>query len=448
MSLEHAHDIVWVDIDKIKLNPYNTNKHPKEQITRLAKIIKYQGWRWPLLVWKERDILGAGEGRYLAAKELGLKQVPVSYQSFDNDDQFKAFVTSDNAIASWAEIDKKLLNEILPDMGPDFDIELLGLKDFELEPSDKYKDKDADAIPEVAQNELGVKLGDIYQLGEHRLMCGDSTDKTTVEKLMNGEKADMVFTSPPYSDQREYNGDKNLDIDFLVKFIMPEYADIFCINLGYQRKNGEVFSYWDRYISYAKETGLKFLSWNIWNKGEAGSIGNQTAMFAISHEWIFVFGKETKKLNKTILNKNAGEWNNHSNIRNTNGSITKGKNRFINSHSQLKTVYDCVPQKARDNINHPARFSVDFPIGYINALTDNNGKIYDPFGGSGSTLIACEKTNRKCYMMELDPHYCSMIIKRWQDFTGKKAVKLNKTIITKKAKTNGKKAKSRRKTRN
>ena len=317
------------------------------------------------------------------------------------------------------------INTDLADLGPDFDIDMLGIKDFTLDISDKDDELgDADEIPDV--KEPKAKLGQIYQLGNHRLMCGDSTDPGSISTLFNGKNAELCFTSPPYSDQRNYNGGKDLSTQKLAQFITAakDSCAFFAVNLGYQRKDGEVYPYWNDYINEAKNSGLKFLSWNIWNKGECGSIGNQTAMFGISHEWIFVFGPKTKDLNRTIENKNGGDWNNHSSIRNKDRSITKGKNRFVHSHSQLKTVYDCVPQKARDEIDHPARFPVEFPIGYIEALTAQNDCVYEPFGGSGSTLIACEKTNRKCFMMELDPHYVDVIITRWENFTGQKAILL------------------------
>ena len=151
MSLEHAHEIKWLDLKKIKLNKNNTNTHSEEQIERLAKIIKYQGWRWPIIIAnkigsEEINIVAAGEGRYLAAKKLGLTKVPVSYQEFDDWDQFNSFTTSDNAIASWSEIDLSLVNSQLENFDPSFDLDLLGIKDFVLEPAEKNVDKPVDKL--------------------------------------------------------------------------------------------------------------------------------------------------------------------------------------------------------------------------------------------------------------------------------------------------------------
>jgi DNA modification methylase len=306
-----------------------------------------------------------------------------------------------------------------------FDLDLTGFGKDELntilaDPIPEGK-TDPDAIPE--QVETRCKPGDLWILGDHRLLCGDSTNLTDVEKLFCGEKAELCFTSPPYADQREYNGGKELSTEYIATFIRAAFGfcDYFAVNLGISRKNNEVNPYWDDYIKEAKNCGLKFLSWNVWDKGECGSIGNQTAMFGISHEWILFFGQDRKNLNLTVANKSAGERANHTGNRQSDGSIKQSKERIVAEFSQLKTIYSVTAQKARDDIDHPARFPVDFPLGYIEACTDPGQGVYEPFTGSGSTLIACEKTGRKCYGMEIDPHYCDIIIERWEKFTGKQA---------------------------
>lgn len=423
-----SNEITIVPISSIKVNSKNRNKHPKEQIDRLAEIMKYQGFRNPLVVSSRSGMLVAGHGRLMAAKKIGMKEVPVIIQYFDSDEQEYAYHVSDNAIASWAELDLSGINFDVPDLGPEFDIDMLGIKDFVLEPSELLEPQcDEDEIPEKV--EPRSKPGDIYRLGDHRVMCGDSTSIDAVEKLMNGEKAELCFTSPPYAHQREYRGGKDLSTEHLAKFISTAFGMVsyFAVNLGYARENKEVNCYWDDYIKEAKSCGLKFLSWNIWDKGQAGSIGNQTAMFAITHEWVFVFGHSTKDLNLTVENKHAGDIADHITNRQANGA-TKGKKKanIIRSHSQMQTILSCYPQKARNHgIDHPAMFPVHFAEEYVLAMTDDSDGIYEPFGGSGSTLIACEKTKRKCYMMEIDPHYVDVIVARWEKYTGKKAELIN-----------------------
>lgn len=267
-------------------------------------------------------------------------------------------------------------------------------------------------------------MAKMIRKSQHRVKCGDSTMIDDVEKLMNGEKAKLLFTSPPYTDQREYNGGKDLALDSITEFIPTYYnfCDSQVVNLGYSRKGNEVDCYWDEYIMRAKDSGLMFLSWNIWNRSGFGyTIGQATAMFTIDHEWVFVFGKERHELNKTVENKQKGV-SKKGTIRQKSGETTPVFNQTHNKR-QMGTVYtgDIARYVGGDH-RHPAMFPVEFPETYIEAMTDAGQNVIEPFCGSGSTLIACEKTNRKCYGMELDEHYCDIIVERWQKYTGKKAI--------------------------
>lgn len=295
---------------------------------------------------------------------------------------------------------------------------------------------DEDEIPE--KPEARTKAGDLYALGDHRLLCGDSTRDADVSILMNGGRAELCFTSPPYADQRVYN-DKTLtlDVDHIASFIPASvpFVDVFAVVLGLMRKDREVFPYWDNFTAAARSAGLLFLSWNVWNKMNNILMGSFNLMFNVNHEWIFVYGKESKILNKTVPNKYAGVFNDHIGVRQKDGSIFKAKAPVINDFRGLSTVIDCNPQKGNNDFDHPAMFSVELPQRYIEACVSASGGVYEPFCGSGSTLIACEKTGRRCFGMEIDPHYCDIIVERWEKYTGKKAELLNpkpKTILRKK----------------
>ena len=409
------------------LLPYarNARTHSEAQVKQIAASIKEFGFVNPILISAGNDIV-AGHGRALAAELLGMDLVPTITLGHLSDTQRRAYVLADNRLAELSGWDMEMLKTEIAELDEqDFEISMLGFGDYlDVFEDEKTKEglTDPDDIPEVEQNFFKVNRGDVWQIGEHRLMCGDSTDSSDIDRLFDGTRSDFCFTSPPYLDQRDYNGGKDLSTKKIAQFLKAP-CDLFAVNLGIQRKDREIYPYWNDYIASAKGFGHKFLSWNVWNKGHAGSIGNQTAMFAITHEWILVFGKY-KKLNDTHENKTAGENANHIGTRQKDGTVKKSKDRIIKSHSNLPTVYNCYPQKARDDINHPARFPVEFAEGYIEACSSNGSVVYEPFAGSGSTLIACEKTGRKCYGMELDEHYCSVIIKRWQDFTGKTAIKI------------------------
>ncbi len=246
---------------------------------------------------------------------------------------------------------------------------------------------------------------------------------------MNGKKSELLFTSPPYSDMREYNGEKDLSIDKIVEFITSffEYCEYQVINLGIQRKEGEIFEYWNDYINKAKDNGYKLLSWNIWNRENAGfSIANITSMFATQHEWIFVFGKKIKKLNLTIENKEAGNTRNEVSNRQKNGSVKSKKAPIIRDKRQLGTINTINPQLSRDeNVKHPAMFPVELPSEYIKAMTNENDIIVEPFTGSGTTMVASHQLKRKCYGMELDPKYCDVIVNRMIALDPDIEIKLN-----------------------
>jgi len=287
-----------------------------------------------------------------------------------------------------------------------------------------------DIVPQINE-QANIILGDIYQLGEHRLMCGDSTKKEDVMKLMNGKTAELLFTSPPYADMREYEGGKDLSINNLVNFIFlfSNHAKYQVINLGIKRQNNEIIEYWQDFILKAKDCGYKFLSWNIWNRESAKTIGQQMAFFPIAHEWIFVFGKEHKNINKTI---NKSEYTLRDKRRIKSKRQKNGLMEFTsvgdisNDYTEMTTVLTMQPNLGDESRHkHPATFPVSLPEEYIKAMTNFGDIVIDPFLGSGTTLIACEKTKRICFGMELEPKYMDVIIKRWEYFTNEKAVKIN-----------------------
>ena len=407
------------------LVPYarNSRTHSDEQVSQIAASIKEWGFTNPVLIEPDGGII-AGHGRVMAAQRLGLDDVPCVIAEGWTEAQKRAYVIADNRLALNAGWDNELLAVEfgeLADLG--FDLDLTGFDADEiaaLTPEEGTEGiTDEDAVPEVPEQPVTVE-GDVWVLGRHRLMCGDSTSIDAVERLMAGRKADFCFTSPPYADQREYNGGKELSTQYLATFIRTAsgVCNLFAVNLGISRKNGEMNQYWDDYINEAKQSGLKLISWNIWDRsGEGGSIGNMTAPFPINHEWIFVFSSESPDLNRTIPNKHGGK-DVSATIRGSNSEFSS-RNSVVHEFGKLGTVLKCGVQRGKNE--HPAMFPVELPEIYIQACTKIKGIVYEPFSGSGSTLIACEKTARDCRMMELDPKYCDVIIKRWQEFTGQKA---------------------------
>ena len=387
-----------VPVSELKPHALNRNDHPDSQIDQLAKIIQFQGWRHPIIVSKLTGFIVAGHGRLAAAKKLNLTEVPVSFQEFTDSDQEYIFLQSDNAIALQAELDLSQIQLDIKDIGP-FDIDLLGIKDFQFEPDVIDAQCDEDEIPEKV--EPRTKRGDIYRLGNHRLMCGDSTMIDDVEKLMDGHKADMVFTDPPYGvdyqgghNEKKRDGIKNdalkgndltdLFADALSTACLVS-ADHSAFYIWYA--NGKAV---ETFASFSK-LPLKVRAVLCWYKVRSG-LGAFMSEYIPSYEPCIYAFKEGC----------SPQW-------------------F--GPTDEKTVWEL--KKESKNEFHPTQKPVELPERAIRNSSEQGNAVLDLFGGSGSTLIACEKTNRKAFLMELDPHYCDVIISRWESFTGKKAELIN-----------------------
>lgn len=391
------------------LIPYinNSRTHSEEQVNQIVASINEFGFTNPLLI-DEKDNIIAGHGRLLASKKLKMEEVPCIVLSGLTEAQKKAYVIADNKMALNAGWDDELLKIELENLKElDFNLELTGFNVDELDDIFQVKEEqeviedDFDIEP---PEEPKAKLGDIYQLGNHRLMCGDSTKTEDVEKLMNGNKADMVFTDPPYgvsytggmkieNGKIESNGKKQikndaLDYEKLYSFLY----DVF-INL----KNNTILKS-AFYVFYAHsrtreflnafyDAGLKQRSIIIWHK-TSGGFGDFMAQYMNAYEPC-IYGSNGDSVN----------WYGTTNE---------------------KTVWDMDKEKKCDL--HPTMKPIEIVARAINNSSKKDEKVLDLFGGSGSTLIACEQLNRNCYMMELDPKYVDVIIKRWEEFTGKKAL--------------------------
>jgi DNA modification methylase len=201
------------------------------------------------------------------------------------------------------------------------------------------------------------------------------------------------------------------------------------VNLGIQRKDNDVYEYWNEYIRIARECGYKLMSWNVWDKGMSGNIGQARAFFPLRHEFVFVFGTEFYEINLTMEKKPESiNLKNNKTKRNKDGTTSWHSNGDTSQpYKQMESVLCIHPELSIEiRQSHPATFPVGLPGEYIKAMTQKNDIVIEPFGGSGTTLIACEQTGRQCRIMELEPKYVDVIIARWEKFTGEKAVLLNR----------------------
>lgn len=414
-----------VERETSALVPYEKNPRRNDAAVKyVAESIKEFGFKVPIVIDSD-DVIVAGHTRWKAAKKLKLETVPCIIADDLSEEQIKAFRLADNKVSEKAEWDFDLLSSELDDL-LDFDMSVFGFENDEPEePIETEEDDFEGELPSEAK----AKRGDIYLLGNHRLMCGSSTDFEDVVKLMDGKKAKMLFTSPPYSDMREYEGGKDLSVDNIATFIptYKDFTDYQCVNLGIQRKNNEIFAYWDDYIDIARNCGYKLLAWNVWDKLMCGSIGQQSAFFPIRHEWIFVFGTEFFEINQTWEKKEESIKDSRPRkVRQADGSMkytTKGDT--TNKYKQMESVLPLHAELGEIRSLHPATFPVGLPSEYIQAMSNHGDIVIEPFCGSGTTLIACEQLGRRCFGMELEPKYVDVIIQRWEKFTGNKAILLN-----------------------
>jgi len=423
----------YIDLSELKPDKKNARKHNPRNISMLTDAIQEIGVSRSGVIDEDGNIL-AGNGTFEALSEAGIRKVRVvdvdgeewvvvRRTGLTNAEKTKLSLY-DNRTAELAEWDPGILKEIYKEdheifKGLFYDDELDSyLDDGNKDVTELEGEDDVLEIPE----EPITQIGDIYQIGEHRILCGDATKAEDVEKLMNGQKAEFCFTSPPYLNLRDYGG-TDLSVGKLKKFISigSKYCDFFAVNLGIVRRDGSIVRYWDEYIEEAGNAGLKLTSWNIWSRsGMGGSIGNMTAMFPIEHEWIFIFGGSKERVNYTRENKEPGKSCSGS-FRQKGGKIKKIRSMKIATHSRIGSVYEqCYDNTGK---HHPSAFPVAFPQEYIKACSDDSDNIYDPFGGSGSTLIACEKLNRKCNMIEIDPGYCDIIVSRFKNLFPHKPVR-------------------------
>ena len=371
------------------LTPYERNqrKHADYDISQIMVSIQKYGFNDPIGIWSDKNIIVEGHGRLAAAKKLHMKEVPVIRLDHLTDEQRKEYAIIHNKTAELSEWDFDLLAEDIPTLDfSDFDIDW-GLPEEEEENTEIEEDE----APEPPA-EPKAKLGDLWQLGSHRLICGDSTDVAVIDRLMDGVKADMVFTDPPYNMSDNLSGfvsdEMKSRLDKIVDFDPNTVIDtLFAINTN----NYFIFTSKElipKYFKIFEEWGFNIL---VWCKDNPTPMTNNT--FLPDVEYLLYFYK------------NGRVWNNGLDV-----SVYK---KYYNSNKMEG-------RKEAGNV-HPTIKPIKIIADKIQICSNKNGIVVDLFGGSGSTLIACEQLNRRCYMVELDPKYCSVILQRYINFKGSDA---------------------------
>ena len=374
------------------LIPYirNARTHSESQIAQIAASIKEFGFLSPILIAEDNTIL-AGHGRLAAARKLGLKQVPCVKESHLTETQRRAYIIADNKLSLNAGWDEDMLAIELSELqGADFDLDLLGFDESELvsifEDDKEVEDDDFD-VEEELNKPCFSKAGDIWTLGRHRLICGDSTKEETYKRLMDGKRANLVVTDPPYNVNYEGSAGKikndNMDNDKFYNFLLDAFSNM-------EKVMADDASI---YVFHADTEGLNFRK-------------------AFNDAGFYLSGCCIWKKPSLVLGRSPYQWQHEPCLY---GWKKKGKHQWYSGRKET-TIWEF--EKPKKNADHPTMKPIALLAYPISNSSMSNTLILDPFGGSGSTLIACEQTDRSCYTIELDEKFCDVIVKRYIEQVG------------------------------
>lgn len=386
-------DFQLVDIHKLIPYVNNARTHSKEQITKLRSSLREFGFINPVIIDKNFNII-AGHGRVMAAKEEGYSEVPCVFVEHLTETQKKAYILADNRMALDAGWDEEMLTvemEELQNLG--FDLGLTGFDEkeladlFDTNNSDNVKDDDFD-LTSALEKAAFVQRGDVWTVGRHRLMCGDATSHEDVSTLMGDTKANLILTDPPYNVAFKSGSGLTIQNDSMknddfYNFLLSAFK---CM-AAHLEKGGSA------YVFHADTEGLNFRRAFV----DAG--------FHLAGCCIWV-------KDSLVLGRSDYQWQHEPVLY---GFIQNGKHKWYSDRKQT-TIWNF--DKPKRNANHPTSKPLDLLAYPIGNSTQENTVVIDTFGGSGSTLMACEQMNRICYMMELDEKYASVILRRYVEDTG------------------------------
>ena len=439
-----------VELREVKiaeLKPYerNAKQHSKEQVEKISRSIQELGFVSPCLIDKEMNVI-AGHGRIMAAKAIGMEKVPCVFIEGLTEAQRRAYIIADNRLTELGDWDMEMLQQELAELADfDFDISITGF-DTDLKFDDsmaaiKEDGWSGEEIPEA--EEPRSQIGDIYQLGNHRMMCGDSTDPEMVAELMNGEAADLIVTDPPYNiglgsedsgaaqsnDEMAKRRKHQDDGSFLLNDNMDDKAFVEFLTKAMTNGRNALREGGAFYVWYATKTTEQFLE----GMRKAGLEVRQILIWVKSH---FTLGRQDYQWQHEpcLYGWKDGASHYFLNSRNQSTVIMDQvpdlhKMKRADLEAMIKEIYaaemntDAIMEtKPNSSELHPTMKPLKLIARQIRNSSQPGEKVLDLFGGSGTTLIACEQMDRKCFMMEFDPHYADVIVARWEKMTGQKAV--------------------------
>lgn len=444
-----------VPIEKLVPHPRNYRQHPETQVSKLvSSLIRFgQGRSIVCQDGPQGYLIVAGHGIVEAAKKLQYTELRADILPADwTPEQVEGYLVADNMHSQDAQDDESALAALLQEQqDAGYDLTSLGTDDEYLRQlleglGDEYLDGESEGEDEEDEEETEIdpdsieircQSGEIWQLGEHRLLVGDCTNADNLKRLMQGQKAALVVTSPPYTDQREY-GLGAFDWDTLMYGAFEQIiANVendahILINLGLSHKNRQVDMYWDEWLASCSKVGWPLFGWYVWDKLYPRPHENNGRLL-VCHEFLFHFNNKTRPCNKWIdtleESQQLARSRKHFN-REKDGSLAAANSP--DKFGQLTRVpHSVIPISSEQSRgihtqNHPAVYPVALPEFAMKTWSSEDDIVYEPFCGSGTTIIAAENLNRRCFACEIDVKYASVILARWEQLTGQQATLLER----------------------
>lgn len=395
-----------VDVEALVPNPRNPNRHPDEQVELLAKIIAHQGWRVPITVSRRSGFIVRGHARLLAARKLGETNVPVDYQDYETEAAEWADLIADNRIAELADVDETLLKDLIQEIDTgELDLELTGYREEELERlltavgtgAGTVREEDDEPAPDPPAEPV-TRPGDLWILGRHRLLCGDATNPDHVRTLLAGARPALMVTDPPYGVKYD-PGWRN------------EAADKGLIAFAASRE-GEVPNddRADWYEAWTLFPGDVVYCWHAGRHASVVQASLERAGFEIRAQIIWAKPR-------LVISRGHYHWQHEPCWY----AVRKGASaHWIGDRSQT-TLWEIPMLDDEDQKVHSTQKPTEC---MARPIRNHEGDVYDPFVGTGTTIVAAERLGRRCYAMEIDPRYCDVAVARWERLTGRKAERI------------------------
>lgn len=409
----------WRSPTELAENPANWRRHPEAQIAALTDTLAEVGWAGALLYNERTGRLIDGHGRRKVALSQGSESVPVLVGDWSEEDERKILATLD-PLAAMAEADDAALKALLA--GIDTQSQAINAMFADMAPAPELPapgggGDEFDASP-AESGPTRTNVGEVWEIGPHRLAVGDCTDPAVVAILMGGEKAGLCFTSPPYAQQRDYGEAAKEKVQDWHALMCGAFAALpmtdagqVLVNLGLIHREGEWVPYWDEWIGWMRAQGWRRFGWYVWDQGP-GMPGDWNGRLAPSFEFVWHFNRDKVRPEKTVPCKNAGKKPHGKAMRNAKGEVNEWStpDKPHGTHRIPDSVIRVMRHKARGvECEHPAVYPVGLPSIAIESWP---GDIYDPFLGSGTTLIAAHRLGRVCYGCEIEPRYADVILRR------------------------------------